>query len=186
MMVAGPIGSMACSPRPSLPTIWPAKRRSAQRRNKSSQETRREFRTKTRKGVGTTNYRRAMIGPRPTSRAEREPYIPHLVRMLSPLPDSDAFKDVCAAEVSYTVRGEAVGGHYPRDLPDMKTLLQTIARNVCALLYKSPAEVPAGENPSTAPWQYARKLDVISEDGLRGASVSCDYSHCKPSIAPAL
>ena len=127
-----------------------------------------------------------MIGPRPTSRAEREPYIPHLVRMLSPLPDSDAFKDVCAAEVSYTVRGEAVGGHYPRDLPDMKTLLQTIARNVCALLYKSPAEVPAGENPSTAPWQYARKLDVISEDGLRGASVSCDYSHCKPSIAPAL
>ena len=60
------------SPRPSLPTTWPAKRRSAQRRNKSSQERRRAFRTKTRKGVGTTNYHRAMTGPRPMSRVERE------------------------------------------------------------------------------------------------------------------
>jgi len=124
------------------------------------------------------------VASAPTS--VNSPYLPHLVRMLSPLPGSDAFKDVCAAEVSYTVRGAAVGGHYPRELPDVKTLVQTIARNVCALLYRSPAEVPARANPSTDPWQYAAKLDILSEDNLRGASVSCDHSHCTLRIAPGL
>jgi len=44
--------------------------RIAQRRNKSSRETRRAFRTKTRMVVGTTKRRQAVIDPRPTSRAE--------------------------------------------------------------------------------------------------------------------
>src|SRR6266566_2033635 len=70
MTAVGPTGSMGFSPRPSLPTIWRAERRSAQPRNKSFQETRRASPTKIRMGVGTTNSRRAMIDPRPTSRAE--------------------------------------------------------------------------------------------------------------------
>jgi hypothetical protein len=100
------------------------------------------------------------------------------------MPGSDRFKDVCAAEVSYTVRGEAVGGHYPRGLPDMRTLLQTIARNICAMLYKGPDEVPAHGNSSADPWQYARTLEVVSQDKLNGASVSCDHSHCTLYVEP--
>jgi Peptidase of plants and bacteria/Hemopexin/Protein of unknown function (DUF3421) len=112
------------------------------------------------------------------------PDIPLMVRLLSPVPGSDRFKDVCAADLSYIARGEAVGGRYPRGLPDMRTLMQTIARNVCAMLYKNPNEVPAPGNSSTDPWHYARTLEVVSQDKLSGASVSCDHSHCTLYIEP--
>jgi hypothetical protein len=70
MTVAEPIRSMECSPKPSRPTTWLAKRQIAQRRSKSFQEKLRAFRTKTRMVVGTTKRRQAVIDPRPTSRAE--------------------------------------------------------------------------------------------------------------------
>jgi hypothetical protein len=45
-------------------------RRSAPRTNKSSRETRPASPTKTRRGIGMTSCRRAMIDRRPTSRGE--------------------------------------------------------------------------------------------------------------------
>ncbi len=53
-----------------LPTTWPAEPRRAPRPSKSSLETQPGSRTKTRRSIGMTNCRRAMIDPIPTSRAE--------------------------------------------------------------------------------------------------------------------
>ena len=70
MTVVGPTRSMGCFPRPSRPMTWLAEQRIAQRRNKSSLETRRTFRTKTKMVVGATKPPKAAIDPRPTSRVE--------------------------------------------------------------------------------------------------------------------
>ena len=97
--------------------------------------------------------------------------------MLSPLPDSERFKDVCGSEVVYTVRDEAAAARYPRELPDMKTLIQTLSRNACAMLYKSPAEVP----------KYARKVDVVLEDNAQNHSPAFVLRHdsdCTLTINP--
>jgi hypothetical protein len=71
MTVVGPTRSMGCFPRPSHPMTWLAERRIAQRRNKSSPETRRTFCTKTKTDVGTTKRRQAAIDPSPKWRAEQ-------------------------------------------------------------------------------------------------------------------
>ena len=82
------------------------------------------------------------------------PNIPHIVRMLSPLSGSDKFKDVCAAEVTFLPRDTVAAARYPSHLPDIKTLVQIVSRNTCAMLYKRPSEVP----------KYARKIEVVIED----------------------
>jgi hypothetical protein len=82
------------------------------------------------------------------------PHLPHLVRLLSPIPGSERFKDACYAEIDPTFRGRALQGEYPRDLPDLKTTFQTVARNICLMLYKNPSEVP----------KYARRLELIVMD----------------------
>jgi hypothetical protein len=81
------------------------------------------------------------------------PYMPYTVKMLSPLAGSERFKNVCAAEVVYQFRDAVAGARIPRDLPEMRSMIQTSARNSCAMLYKDPAEVP----------KYARKIDVVIE-----------------------
>lgn len=82
------------------------------------------------------------------------PVMPHRVRMLSPLAGSERFKDVCAAEVTHTIRGKARQGNHPPELPDVKTMLQTISRNVCSMFYKNPGQVP----------KYARKIELFTQD----------------------
>src|SRR5262249_21912587 len=68
-------------------------------------------------------------------------------------------------------------GRYPRDLPNLETTFQTIARNVCLLLYKNPSEVP----------RYTRKLELIvmdppkGQDGLGEAGVD---GHCTMRFDP--
>jgi hypothetical protein len=82
------------------------------------------------------------------------PYIQDLVRMLSPLPRSELFKDVCAAEVVLKVDDASAAAQYPRELPEFKTLVQLISRNSCAMLYKKPNDVP----------RYARKCEILVKD----------------------
>jgi hypothetical protein len=100
------------------------------------------------------------------------PHLPHLVRLLSPLPGSERFKEVCYAEINPAFRGRARLGQYPRDLPDLKTTFQTIGRNVCLILYKSPREVP----------KYTRKLELIIMDPPGGETglgdVNTRDGHC--------
>jgi hypothetical protein len=105
------------------------------------------------------------------------PYMPHLVRLLSPMPGSERFKDVCFAEINPTFRGRALQGQYPRDLPDLKTVFQTVARNVCLFLYKNPSEVP----------RYTRKLELIVMDPPPGKSGLGDAGvngHCTMRFDP--
>jgi hypothetical protein len=107
------------------------------------------------------------------------PYIPLIVRMLSALPNSEQFKDVCASEVVYTIRDEAAAARYPHDLPEIKKLIQTISRNGCAMLYKGPAEVP----------KYARKVEVVLEDNVQNhapAFVLRHDSDCTLTINPGV
>jgi hypothetical protein len=105
------------------------------------------------------------------------PSMPHLVRLLSPMPGSERFEDVCFAEINPTFRGRALQGKYPRDLPDLKTTFQTIARNVCLLLYKNPGEVP----------HATRELELIVMDPPPGQSGLGDAGvngHCTMRFDP--
>lgn len=105
------------------------------------------------------------------------PYIPLLVRMLSPLPGSERFKDVCFAEINPTFSGRALQGEYPRDLPDVKTVFRTVARNVCLMLYKNPGQAP----------KYARKLELIVMDpppGQSGLGNASRHAHCTMRFDP--
>jgi hypothetical protein len=105
--------------------------------------------------------------------AVNSPNIPHIVRMLSPAPNSEKFKAVCGSEITFTVRDPALGARYPSYLPDMKTLFQIAARNSCAMLYKSPSEVP----------KYAKKVQLVVEDN-RGnrADAFADHSDTQSTV----
>ena len=88
------------------------------------------------------------------------PYTPYTVKMLSPIPGSERFRNVCASEVVYRFRDVQAAAHIPRDLLEMRSMIQAASRNSCAMLYKSPAEVP----------RYARKVEVVIEDNKENTS----------------
>ena len=112
------------------------------------------------------------VAPTPVNR----PNIPHIVRMLSPAPNSEKFKDVCGVEFVYTVRDSTgtkmPAARYPNHLPDMKSLFPIVARNVCAMLYKTPGEVP----------NYAKKVELRVELSDNPAGAFAGHSDTDATI----
>jgi hypothetical protein len=63
---------------------------------------------------------------------------------IEPLPDADAFTQACSPEVSVdNLTADGNGALFDRAFPEPEEALVEIAKQVCALLYKEPHEVPA-------------------------------------------
>jgi hypothetical protein len=86
--------------------------------------------------------------------------IPLLVRLLSPLPSSERFKDVCAPSVTYVIADPSAAALIAGDVPNVGRVIHTLARNICAILYREPAEVPL----------RALTLEVAIDNQQRAAS----------------